>query len=769
MSRFHQRQRSLNAPYEPDYGYSAGRFENHSPYGPPPNVKPLSLPIRPVDPQGERALPRKLSEYASSPSNTITSSFPSTPAISDLQKLRALKQAIMNGALPGYDASPKPHALAALWTPRIDTTDTTQDREIERYNQPNESRQIVDHQIGVSKIDAPSHSALHPAPQALDTTPTTSSQNKDTSRSTQTADSNGRSSLSSNHEAPFADAHPQVNSSVGEAAEKTAIASSPTSMIMSPTEPRLGHHHSSTTDMELDSPPPSGLPSAQRNAENHTNAGGATFLTSSDKAQNGTNDQRVNSQTEPPTDNRPSTFNNLYKEPEREQRSPPVQERQSLRRNTRTQENDVPKAVEANMIAWALETQRQSFRGVIDVLRPPILDMDLDLLTMDDDTIPPTTLIRERDRPLPNESYPGPPSDRSSAAARNFPSDRAASQPRDVSADRGHSMLPGPSDDRAPPPNLPPPVGQTLPTEHKVGIKVEAIDDGEIVRRSTTPSESISGRQSSVSTTRAPEGLPNKPPAAAEDALAPRDPLRPERIAEPRPAHIPLADRLTSPNDYARRGGSRGPPSAAMRGPPLDPIRYGSPNDVSPWNQSGRIDGHGPDRRDSAYARPDEARDYPRIPPPRAEWDRPRSPPGDHYGPPIHGRQPMPPNRYPPYGRDRSQSPPRRAGTYPRPGYLDDDDYRGPKQPRPEYGEPDYRRPPPTDWRPRDDYGPRAPPRQAYPDPRGPYTRLPPPDSYRPFDREPYPPDNRGRPPLPFDGDRDRYAPDDWAGRPPYR
>ncbi|KAG8979427.1 hypothetical protein FRC05_008413 [Tulasnella sp. 425] len=785
--------------------------------------------------------------------------------MSDLEKLRALKKAIMDGQLPGYDATPKPQALEALYSPRGDFTGRTNDPATDTSYQP-ETGYSLDNQSTTRSLDEiPRPIPPTSMPHTSDTTATVPPQTQEISGSNQVANDVARSPTIDRPAAtlPLTDNHAQ-SVTIPRAVDETQTAS-PTSMIMSPTEPRLVHQ-SSITDMEIDSPPPSAGPPPIQEVSQSNSAPPPIESIQRDQDKSGPPEPKLDKQPDAPPafgiphpEQRPESGSPVATEPSRgrytysdeprrqeDSRYVDYRSRPSYTGNRRSESGEIertgPRSPESN-------SQRPYRRGSSPNPRQglsgpprPSNDVRYDYYEsgqrFPSNRSPPRPSFSESrgydsgpmdgGRVMPREPYPGPPGDRSSASSRNFPYDREPSRFGGTVDERRQSTLPessdgrplnqsspqrrvpegqrtqppvnpsppttsslsGPPQSRAsdggryfypPPPqsSLPPGAGRSIPLELNTGsmnVKAEAPDDGDIDRRSTTPrsvGESGAPRSSSFIPGRVPDGLPSRPPPSVDEPLTPRSSLMPDRIAPDSRQYVPLAARLTSPNDYAQRGQRSGPPT---RGPPVDTrrpadeLRYSSPTDRDSWGQSGRADE--PLRRETAYPRPDDARDYSRVVP-RAEWERSRSPQGDRYGPTMSSRPPVPPAGYP-YGRDRSLSPPRRSGTYPRSAYPDVDDNRGTKRPRQELIDPDYRRPPPPDWRPRDEYDPRAPPpppRQPYVDPRGPYARPSPPDAYRSYDREPYPPDNRPRPPpLPYGNDRDRYPPDaEWSSRPPYR
>lgn len=260
MSRYSQRRSSLNASQGQEYDYNSSHFDGRGPYGPPSSVKPQSLPSRPVDPQGEHGVPRKHFESFSSIGIKATNVSSSASTMSDLDKLRALKKAIMDGQLPGYDATPKPQALEALYSPRTDFTGRTNDPATDTSYQ-RETGYSLDNQSTTRSLDEIPRPIVPPTslPQTNDTTATVPSQTQEISGSNQVANDVARSPTIDRPTAtlPLTDNHaPSVT--IPRAVDETQIAS-PTSMIMSPTEPRFVHQ-SSITDMEIDSPPPSAGP-----------------------------------------------------------------------------------------------------------------------------------------------------------------------------------------------------------------------------------------------------------------------------------------------------------------------------------------------------------------------------------------------------------------------------------------------------------------------------------------------------------------------------
>ncbi|KAG8935412.1 hypothetical protein FRC01_000019 [Tulasnella sp. 417] len=869
MNHYAQRGGSLNTSQRPEYDYNVSPLDGRARYGPLSNVKPQSLPSRPVDPQGEHALPRKYPESFSNVGSKATNAAPSTSATSDLEILRALKKKIMDGQLPGYDAIPKPQALEALYTPRVDSTTRTNAHPADTYHK-SEINHTLEGPNAPTAAGAPAPPIISQisAQQAQDTTSTTPLPKQEISVSNQFNNDLARSPIADSPGTLTPIENPPQSVTIPQTAHETH-ASSPTSMIMSPTEPRLVHR-SSVTDMELDSPPPSAAPTpAQEDSRSNGGTGQGGKPDSSTRS--GQVDQDLSSRSESSpskqSDQAPTLSNprsekapesgfplatgtlhgqRTYPDDSRRQEDP----RHSEYRSQQPYATDRRSGIGQNELAERLGTRSPESSPQRNYRRASYPDPRRELpgpprspndgrrydyyepssRFLSNRSPPPSSFpesrgydLRAEDsgRVVSREPYPGPPGDRSSASARNLLYDREPSRSRDSADERRQPSLSETSDGRAldhqrrvserhstlppldpshpmtsnvlqsrtpedgryfystpPPSSLPAGPSRSLPAESNPGtthVKTETPDDGNIGRRSTTPrsvGEPASTRPSSFIPGRVPDGLPSRPPPSMKEPLTPRSSLMPDRIApEPRQP-LPLAARLTSPNDYVQRGARSGPPPNSTRPVdgrrPIDETRYSSPTDRESWSESGRIED--PFRREPSYSRPDDARDYRIVP--RAEWERSRSPQSDRYGPPMSSRSSVPPSGYP-YQRERSLSPPRRSGAYPRPGYPDIDDTRGSKRPRQELMDPDYRRPPPLDWRLRDEYDPRVPPppRPAFADPRAPYTRPPPPDTYRSYDREPYPPDNRPRPPPPpYGNERDRYPSDpEWSGRPPYR
>lgn len=274
-----QRRGSLNTSQRQDYDYNLSPLEGRARYGPPSNVKPQSLPSRPVDPQGEHALPRKYLESLSNVGIKATHAAPSTYALSDLEKLRALKKAIMDGQLPDYDATPKPQALEALYAPRTDSTSRANDRPADTYHK-HEDKHTPNSQSAPTSTGAPPRPIVSQiyTEQAQVATSTVSLPKQDISVPNHTSNDLARSPTTDRPAAPTPTDDPSQSVTTPQAAQESQTESqteSPTSMIMSPIDSRLVHH-SSVVDMELDSPPPPAAPPlAQEDSPSNTGTASA--------------------------------------------------------------------------------------------------------------------------------------------------------------------------------------------------------------------------------------------------------------------------------------------------------------------------------------------------------------------------------------------------------------------------------------------------------------------------------------------------------------